>query len=56
MKRALNKAWANAKAPGKSGGAGSIFDDFLADESDSSSEEEVQKKEEIEVDESKVLR
>lgn len=48
VKRALNKAWANAKAPGKSGGAGSIFDDFLGGGSDSSSEEkEEEKKEEI---------
>ena len=58
VKRALNKAWANQKAPGKnSGGAGSIFDDFMGGGSDSSSEEkEEEKKEEIQVDESKVLR
>ena len=56
VKRALNKAWANAKAPGKGGGAGSIFDDFLGGGSDSSSEQEEEKKEEIEVDDSQVLR
>lgn len=57
VKRALNKAWANQKAPGKSGGAGSIFDDFMGGGSDSSSEEkEEEKKEEIQVDESKVLK
>lgn len=57
VKRALNKAWANAKAPGKgNGGAGSIFDDFLGGGSDSSSEEVEEKKEEIEIDESQVLR
>lgn len=41
VKRALNKQWANAKqgGAGKSGGAGSIFDDFLGGgDSDSSSE------------------
>jgi hypothetical protein len=55
VKRALNKAWANAKAPGKSGGAGSIFDDFL-DSSSSSSEKEDENKEEIQVDEGLILR
>ncbi len=41
VKRALNKQWANAKQGGaaKSGGADSIFDDFLGGgDSDSSSE------------------
>jgi len=33
VKRALNKAWANAKAPSK---GGSIFDDFLGGDSSSS--------------------
>ena len=56
MKRALNKAWATAKAPGKQGGGGgSIFDDFLGGGSDSSSEEVEEKMESIEVDEGKVL-
>ena len=54
VKRALNKAWANAKAPGKSKGGGSIFDDFL-DSSSSSSEKEDEDKEEIQVDESSIL-
>ena len=56
VKRALNQL--NAKGPGAKGGggAGSIFDDFLGGGSDSSSEEVEEKKEQIEVEDSQVLR
>ena len=55
VKRALNKAWAKGKAPSKSGGAGSIFDDFLGGGSESSSEQEEETKEQIQVDDSLLL-
>ena len=56
VKRALNQL--NDKGPGKGGGGvGSIFDDFLGGGSESSSEQEEEKKmEEIEVEDSQVLR
>jgi len=59
VKRALNKAWANAKAPGQNSkaGGGTIFDDFWDNDSDSSEEkEEEENKEQISVNEGEVLR